>query len=53
MDFVLQLKDLAKTKRWTDAQTYYNFANALRNPTREPSTMVDMDNEEPNQLLWS
>jgi hypothetical protein len=42
-----------KKSRWMDAQTYYNFANTLRNPAPEwLSSMVDMDNEDPNQLLW-
>jgi len=49
MDFIWQLGDLAKTNRWTDAQTYYYFANSLR----MVSSMVDMNNEEPNQLHWS
>jgi hypothetical protein len=31
-DFIRQLEDLAKTNRWTDAQTYHHFANSLRNP---------------------
>ncbi len=34
-DFIKRLEDLAKTNRWTDAQTYYHFANALRNLARE------------------
>ncbi len=31
-DFIRRLEDLAKTNRWTDAQTYHHFANSLRNP---------------------
>jgi hypothetical protein len=31
-DFIRRLEDLAKTNRWMDAQTYYHFANSLRNP---------------------
>jgi len=31
-DFIRRLEDLAKTNRWLDAQTYYHFANSLRNP---------------------
>jgi hypothetical protein len=31
-DFIRRLEDLAKTNRWSDAQTYYHFANSLRNP---------------------
>jgi hypothetical protein len=31
-DFIRQLEDLAKTNKWSDTQTYYNFTNALRNP---------------------
>jgi hypothetical protein len=26
-DFIRRLEDLAKTNQWTDAQTYYHFAN--------------------------
>ena len=33
-DFIRRLEDLAKTNRWTDAQTYHHFANSLRNPAR-------------------
>jgi hypothetical protein len=41
-DFIQQLEDLAKTNRWTDAQTYHHFANSLRNPEREwLSSIVD------------
>ncbi len=32
-DFICRLEDLAKTNRWSDAQTYYHFANSLRNPS--------------------
>jgi hypothetical protein len=28
-DFIRQLEDLAKTNRWSDAQTYYHFTNSL------------------------
>jgi hypothetical protein len=46
MDFIWQLEDLAKTNRSPDAQTYYHFANLLRNPAREwLSSMVDMDDD--------
>jgi hypothetical protein len=31
-DFIQRLEDLAKMNRWLDAQTYYHFANSLRNP---------------------
>ena len=31
-DFIRRLEDLAKTNRWTDAQTYHHFANSLWNP---------------------
>jgi hypothetical protein len=41
-DFIRRLEDLAKTNRWTDAQTYHHFANSLRNPAREwLSSIVD------------
>ena len=53
-DFICRLEDLAKTNRWSDAQTYYHFANSLRNPVREwLSSVVDWDNDEHNQPLWS
>jgi hypothetical protein len=32
VNFIRQLEDLAKTNRWTDAQTYHHFANSLWNP---------------------
>jgi hypothetical protein len=32
LDFIRRLEDLTKTNRWTNAQTYYHFANSLRNP---------------------
>jgi hypothetical protein len=48
------LEDLAKTNRWTDAQTYYHFANSLRNPVQKwLSSVVDWDGEEQDQPLWS
>ncbi len=49
-----RLEDLAKTNRWTDAQTYHCFANSLRNPAREwlPS-IVDWNTDENVRLLWS
>ena len=31
-DFIRKLEDLTKTNRWLDSQTYYHFANSLRNP---------------------
>jgi hypothetical protein len=31
-DFIRRLEDLAKTNRWTDAQTYHHFANSLLEP---------------------
>jgi hypothetical protein len=31
-DFIRWLEELAKTNRWTNAQTYHHFANSLRNP---------------------
>ncbi len=53
-DFIRRLEDLAKTNRCTDPQTYYHFANALRNPAREwLSSVVDWDDEENDQPLWS
>jgi hypothetical protein len=40
--------------RWTDAQTYYHFANALRNPAHEwLSSVLDWDDEEHDQPLLS
>ncbi len=46
MDFIRRLEDLAKTNRWTDAQTYYLFANWLRNLAWEwLSSVVDMDDD--------
>jgi hypothetical protein len=46
-DFIRRLEDLAKTNRWTDAQTYHNFANSLRNPAREwLSSIVDWNTDE-------
>jgi hypothetical protein len=54
MDFVRWLEDLAKTNKWMDAQMYCNFANALQNLAGKwLSSMVDIDNEEPHQHLWS
>jgi hypothetical protein len=48
------LEDLAKTNRWTDAQTYYHFVNALCNPAREwLSSVVDWDDDECDQPVWS
>ncbi len=53
-DFIRQLEDLAKTNRWSDAQTYYHFTNSLWNPAREwLSSVVDWDNDEHDQPLWS
>jgi hypothetical protein len=53
-DFIRRLEDLAKTKRWTNAQTYYHFANSLRTPAREwLSSGVDWDDDEHNQPKWS
>jgi hypothetical protein len=53
-DFIWRLEDLAKTNRWSEAQTYYHFANSLRNPAREwLSLVVDWDDDEHNQPLWS
>jgi len=31
-DFIQRLEDLARMNGWTDGQTYYHFANSLRNP---------------------
>jgi hypothetical protein len=54
MDFIYRLEDLAKINKWMDAQMYYNFANALRNTAQKwLFSMVDMDNNEPDQHLWS
>jgi len=53
-DFIQRLEDLAKTNRWTDAQTYYHFANSLRNPAREwLSSVVDWDDDKHDQPKWS
>jgi hypothetical protein len=53
-DFIRRLEDLAKTNRWTDAQTYHHFANSLRNPAREwLSSIVDWNMDENVRLVWS
>jgi Ty3 transposon capsid-like protein len=53
-DFICRLEGLAKTNQWSDAQTYYHFANSLRNPAREwLSSVVDWDDNEQDQPLWS
>jgi len=53
-DFIRRLEDLARTNRWNYAQTYYHFANALRNLAREwISSVVDWNNDETVQPLWS
>jgi hypothetical protein len=53
-DFIRRLKDLAKTNRWTDAQTYPHFINSLRNPAREwLSSIVDWNTDENVRLVWS
>jgi Ty3 transposon capsid-like protein len=53
-DFICRLEDLAKTNRWSDAQSYYHFANSLRNPAREwLLSVVDWDDNEHDQPLWS
>jgi hypothetical protein len=53
-DFIRRLEDLAKTNRWSDAQTYYHFANSLRNPAWEwLSSAADWDDDEHEQPLWS
>jgi len=53
-DFIRRLEDLAKTNRWTDAQTYHHFANSLRNPAREwLSSIVDWNTDENVRLVWS
>ncbi len=45
---------MAKTNRWTDAQTYYHFANTLRNLARKwLSSVVDWDDDERDQPVWS
>jgi Ty3 transposon capsid-like protein len=52
--FIGQLEDLAKANQWTDAQTYYHFANSLRNPAREwLSSVVDWDDDKHDQPVWS
>jgi hypothetical protein len=52
-DFICRLEDLAKTNRWTDAQTYHHFANSLRNPAREwLSSIVDWNTDENVRLVW-
>jgi hypothetical protein len=49
-DFIWQLEDFAKTNRWSDAQTYYHFANSLRNLAREwLSSVVDWNDDEHDQ----
>jgi hypothetical protein len=53
-DFIQRLENLAKTNKWSDAQTYYHFANSLQNPAREwLSSVVDWYVDEHNQPLWS
>jgi hypothetical protein len=53
-DFIRRLEDLAKTNRWTDAQTYHHFANSLRNPAQEwLSSIVDWNTDENVRLVWS
>ena len=53
-DFIRRLEYLAKTNRWTDAQTYHHFANSLRNPAREwLSSIVDWNTDENVRLVWS
>jgi hypothetical protein len=53
-DFIRRLEDLAKTNRWTDAQTYHHFANSLRKPAREwLSSIVDWNTDENIRLVWS
>ncbi len=53
-DFIQRLEDLAKTNRWTDAQTYHHFANSLRNPPQEwLSSIVDWNMDENFRLVWS
>ncbi len=48
------MEDLAKTNRWTDAQTYYPFAKALHNPAREwLLSVMDWDDDEHDQPVWS
>jgi hypothetical protein len=54
VDFIRRLEDLAKTNRWTDAQTYHHFANSLWNPAREwLSSIVDWNTVENVRLVWS
>jgi len=53
-EFIHILEDLTKTNRWSDAQTYYHFANSLRNLAREwLSSVADWDEDEHDQPLWS
>ncbi len=53
-DFIWQLEDLAKTNRWTDAQTYHHFANSFRNPAREwLSSIIDWNTDENVRLVWA
>jgi hypothetical protein len=53
-DFIRRLEDLAKTNRWTDAQTYHHFANSLWNPAREwLSSIVDWNTDEIVRLVSS
>jgi len=53
-DFIWRLEDLAKTNRWTDAQTYHHFANSLWNPAREwLSSIVNWNTDKNVRLVWS
>ncbi len=53
-DFIQRLEDLAKTNRWTDAQTYHHFANSLRNLAREwLLSIVDWNTDKNVRLVWS
>jgi hypothetical protein len=52
-DFIRRLEDLDKTNQLTDAQTYYHFANSLRNLAGEwLSSGVNWDDDEHHQPLW-
>jgi len=54
VNFIQHLEDLAKTNRWTDAQTYHHFANSPRNPALEwLSSIVDWSTDEDVRLVWS
>jgi hypothetical protein len=52
-DFIRRLEDLAKTNRWTDAQTYNHFADSLKPARQWLSSIVDWNTDEDIRLVWS